>query len=345
MAKQVRSTEISNLPLVRCASLRGYCELVSKHGGDPQALLVKAGLGLVPIEEENLLIPSHCLYNALEIASKELNIPDFGLQLSEYQELDILGLFALMVKNADTLSEALQLANKHLHKMHDHGARLNYSISGKDICLQYDVSVPLAMGVTQTVYLAFGFIARMAQRVIKPSIKPMAVYFSSDAPKDASLFEKIFQVPVYFNQVFDGAIIDSQVLQQSYSVVNVKIPGVEAFCLDTVKDSAISVAFSQQLSLLISEHLSYGKTDLEYYACQFQISGRSLQRKLKSEGESFKGILDSVRKDLASRYIQQRVLDMGQITEVLSFSDQAVFTRAFRRWYQVTPVQYRKSML
>jgi len=344
LGEQTHPTEMLNLPLVRCASLRGYRELVTKHGGDPQALLATAGLGLVPIEEENLLIPSHCLYNALEVASRELDIPDFGLQLSEYQELDILGLFALMVKNADTLPQVLLLANKHLHKMHDHGARLNYSISGKGICLQYDVSVSLAMGVTQAVYLAFGFVARMAQRVIRPNIKPEAVYFSSDAPKDVSLFEKIFQAPVYFNQVFDGAIVDRQVLQQPYSVVNVKIPGVEALCLDTVKNSAIAVTLSQQLSLLISEHLSYGKTELEYYASQFQMSERSMQRKLKFEGQSFKVILDNVRKDLACRYIQQQVLNMAQITEALCFSDQAVFTRAFRRWYQVTPVQYRKSM-
>ena len=228
--------------------------------------------------------------------------------------------------------------------MHDHGARLNYSVSGKGICLQYDVSVSMAMGVTQAVYLAFGFVARMAQRVMKPSIKPMAVYFSSDAPTDVSLFEKIFQAPVYFNQVFDGAMVDSKVLQQSYSVVNVKIPGVEALCLDKVKNSSFAVSLSQQLSLLISEHLSYGKIELGYYASQFQMSERSLQRKLKLEEQSFKAILDNVRKDLALRYIQQQVLNMAQITEALCFSEQAVFTRAFRRWYQVTPVQYRKSL-
>ena len=96
LGEPTHSTNMLNLPLVRCASLRGYRELVTQHGGDPQALLATAGLGLVPIEEENLLIPSHCLYNALEVASRELDIPDFGLQLSEYQELDILGLFALM---------------------------------------------------------------------------------------------------------------------------------------------------------------------------------------------------------------------------------------------------------
>ncbi len=335
----------SNLPLARCASLRGYHSLVTEYGGNPKALLEAAGLGRVPIEEENLLIPTHALYNALELASQKLNLPDFGLRLSQYQEFDIMGLLALMIKNTDSIPQLLQLLSKHYHTMHNHGARISYTVTGKELCLQYKQSVPQAMGLEQSIFLSFGFVAQMGQKILLPIIKPKAVYFKCDAPKDISLFKQIFQAPVYFNQVFDGAIISTDTLQQPYKIANVIIPGVEELCLDTLGDIAEVVTIAQQLSLLISDQISYGKIDLKYYAEQLNISDRTLQRKLKLEMTSFKDILDEVRKDLALRYIQQNTLNMAQITEALCFSDQAVFSRAFRRWYEITPIAYKKSLI
>jgi len=334
----------SNLPLARCASLRGYHALVTRFGGNPKALLEAVGLGRVPIEEENLMIPTHALYNALELASQELNLPDFGLRLSQYQEFDILGLLALMIKNTDSVLQLLQLLNKHYHSMHNHGARISYSIAGTELCLQYEHAVPQAVGLEQSTFLALGFVAQMAQTILLPNIKPRAVYFKCDAPKDIALFKEIFQAPVYFNQVFNGATIDTAALQQPYKIANVIIPGVEALCLDTLNNAVETVTLSQQLSLLISEQISYGKIDLKYYAAQLHLSDRTLQRKLKLENTSFKEVLDGIRKDLALRYIQQNSLNMAQITEALCFSDQAVFSRAFRRWYKVTAIAYKKSI-
>ncbi len=331
------------LPLARCASLRGYSQLVSEQGGDPQSLLKESGLGLVPIEQENLMIPSHCLYNALELASDQLNLPDFGLRLSQYQNLDVLGVFALMIKNADSLPELLQLAKQNFHKLHNHGAHINFTLTGGDLLMNYEQSVPQALGIQQSTYLAFGFIARMAQNIIQPNIMAKAIYFKSEAPADTSLFEEIFNAPVYFNQQFDGALINQDALSKHYKIDNVKIPGIENLCLTTTEQRDHPISLSQQVGLLISEQLSYGNFSLEYYAKQLKLSDRSLQRKLSEEGSSFKKILDQVRKDLASQYIQQRALSLAEITAALCFSEQAVFTRAFRRWFNTTPAQYRKT--
>ena len=335
----------ANLPLVRCASLRGYHELVRKFGGDPKALLKTVGLARVPIEEENLLIPSHNLYNALELASQELDLPDFGLRLSQYQEFDILGPLALMIKNTDSIPQLLQLLSKHYHTLHNHGASISYTASGTDLCLQYEQAVPQAVGLRQSIFLAFGFVAKMAQSILQPSMQPKAMYFKCNPPEDVSLFREIFKAPVYFNQVFDGAMVSIDVLQQPYEIANVFIPKAEFLSNDTLGNSVKTISLAQRLSLLISEHISYGKIELNFYAEHLHLSDRTLQRKLKLEMTSFKDILDAVRKDLALRYMQQNTLNMAQITEALCFSDQAVFSRAFRRWYQMTPITYKKSFL
>ena len=71
------------------------------------------------------------------------------------------------------------------------------------------------------------------------------------------------------------------------------------------------------------------------------MSPRTLQRKLRLEQSSFADVLDRTRKHFASCYLQERGLQLTEIAYLLGFSEQSAFTRAFQRWYGVSPTQYR----
>lgn len=328
-------------PLTRCASFRGYCELVTKLGGDPQALLQCADLDKEAIANEDLMIPTYMLCNALELACRELKTPDFALRLIQNQGFDSLGLLGVKLQNSSSLEEMLYTLMTTTHEMHDHGSNLITNTVGDDLYLQCEQSIPQAIGINQRLFLVLGFVAKMAREVIRPSIKAKAIYFRCKAPSDTSIFKEIFDTDVYFEQEFDGAIVDMRTFQKKHNIVKTHISNVKPFCTNNTSNTNISL--SQKLSLMITSSISMSHIDIEYYANHLQLSVRSLQRGLKKENSSFSKILDHVRKDLALRYIQQGNLNLAQITEILSFSEQAVFTRAFRRWYNNTPKQYIKS--
>lgn len=98
------------------------------------------------------------------------------------------------------------------------------------------------------------------------------MYFKCNAPEDVSLLRGIFQAPIYFNQVFDGAIVSIDVLQQPYEIANVLIPEAKYVCHDILDNSAKTISLAQRLSLLISEHISYGKIELNFYAEHLDLS-------------------------------------------------------------------------
>ena len=71
------------------------------------------------------------------------------------------------------------------------------------------------------------------------------------------------------------------------------------------------------------------------------ISARTFQRQLGEEGTSFSGLLADVRRSETLRRLKERNLTIAAIATDLGYSDQASFTRAFRRWTGTPPGQFR----
>jgi AraC-like DNA-binding protein len=83
----------------------------------------------------------------------------------------------------------------------------------------------------------------------------------------------------------------------------------------------------------------------EKVATQLNMSVRSLQRRLKAAGTTFRTLLESVRKDLAATYVRDPDIELVEVAFLLGFSDQSAFSRAFKRWKGCPPSEARKSKL
>ena len=68
-----------------------------------------------------------------------------------------------------------------------------------------------------------------------------------------------------------------------------------------------------------------------------------LQRQLDSAGTGYKDIVEQVRQHLAARYVHDASLSLVDIALMLGFAEQSTFQRAFRRWFNTTPGEYRRT--
>jgi AraC-like DNA-binding protein len=82
---------------------------------------------------------------------------------------------------------------------------------------------------------------------------------------------------------------------------------------------------------------------LDSVAGILNLTPRTLQRRLSEQDESFKGLLDKVRKELALTYIAQPFIDLAELAYLLGFSDQTAFQRAFKKWTGTTPGKFRRG--
>jgi len=71
------------------------------------------------------------------------------------------------------------------------------------------------------------------------------------------------------------------------------------------------------------------------------MTSRTLRRKLKEEGESYQQIKDRVRCDIAIRLLTEESLTVAETGELIGFTEQAAFCRAFKSWTGVPPSAYQ----
>ncbi|MFK0570476.1 helix-turn-helix domain-containing protein [Endozoicomonas sp.] len=73
------------------------------------------------------------------------------------------------------------------------------------------------------------------------------------------------------------------------------------------------------------------------------VTIQELRRKLHELGTNYSQVLLGVRHEIAKKYLRQNKLALSEITQLLGFSDQSNFTKAFKRWQAETPVAFRKN--
>jgi AraC-like DNA-binding protein len=72
---------------------------------------------------------------------------------------------------------------------------------------------------------------------------------------------------------------------------------------------------------------------------------RQLQRHLQQQGASYQQRMQEVRCMLAEEYLRDPHLSLQEIALLLGYSEQSAFQRAFKRWLQLTPQQWRRQNL
>ena len=82
---------------------------------------------------------------------------------------------------------------------------------------------------------------------------------------------------------------------------------------------------------------------VEKAAAALAMSPRSLQRRLGEAALRFQGVLDAVRRDMATIYLRDPGLSVLDVALLLGYAEQSSLTRSFRGWFRCTPSVWRRA--
>jgi len=80
-------------------------------------------------------------------------------------------------------------------------------------------------------------------------------------------------------------------------------------------------------------------------AQSLHLSASTLRRRLAEEGQTFQGLKDGVRKEVAIGWLAEPDLSFADIALRLGFADTSSFYKAFRKWSGTNPGHYRSLIL
>jgi len=100
-----------------------------------------------------------------------------------------------------------------------------------------------------------------------------------------------------------------------------------------------------RLESWLKDSLGHLGTELtiETAAKDFNMSKSTLFRRLENSNVNFSDLLEKQRREKALELLDCTNLSIACISENLGYNNMSAFTRAFKRWFQITPTLYRSS--
>lgn len=169
------------------------------------------------------------------------------------------------------------------------------------------------------------------------------VWFTTSRPESTEALAAFFRTgQLAFEQPTSGFAIDAAALSMP---VQGGDPALFSFLEEHAKAALASRPKTDdlidKLRHDLREALKQGEPNVERLATRLSMSGRTLQRRLADLGTSFQDVLDQVRFDLARAWLQDARLDLSQVAYLLGYSELRAFDRAFRRWANMSPGEWR----
>lgn len=184
---------------------------------------------------------------------------------------------------------------------------------------------------------------RLPSWLVGQGIPLLAVGCRYDSPPHALLYQQLFATPVQFNAEVTYLTIPSKVLR-------LPIAQNEASLARFLQESPADLlgrpnphqSVTGRLRQLFRQYDFKHLPSLADTARQLQLSSATLRRRLHDEQTSFQRLKDECRMEEACRLLTRPDHSIREIAENLGYTEASTFHRAFKKWNNSTPSEYRQ---
>jgi AraC-like DNA-binding protein len=292
--------------------------------------------------------PLHRYVALIEHAADKFGRPFLGLEMGARFGLTELGLFQALLRAAGTVRAALD--SLALFQSRLQTKTLLDTMIGVDVTTySYRIEDPAIWPRRQDAEFTIAGIVTLVRQLTTPKWSPAKVHFEHSVSGREEQLAPFFRAPLRGNQVANQLVIRNDDLDRPFpsamSLEDGKLRSIlECHLLDLMgPGDTVNKGFVAQARDLIARRLGRTHVDCASIAAEFNLSGRSLRRRLMEEGTSFRTLLQDARKARASAMLQASDLPLSAAAEQLGYSDTATFSRAFKDWTGVSPGRYAKK--
>jgi len=325
--------------LARIAAL--MCQTLRQYGIDGKALLVESGLDPKPLADPDARYPEVKMQRFWRLAVATTGDECFGLRMAEGLQPSALHGLGFSWLASHTLRDAFERVVRYARivstaiDVHIEEQAGSVRVASAEWTLP-EPEVPASVDSEPAGFL------QMCRITAGTDIVRLRVLLARPEPPACSeRFYRFFGAPVEFGAQRTALFFEKELLEQPLPYANPELTRIND---QTVIDYLARFDrnnIAMRVRAEIIEQLPSGPPSQEKVASSVHMSLRNLQRRLQEEETTYKGLLDSVRQDLAMQYLETSHRSIGEIGYLLGFSEPGNFARAFKRWVGMTPQAYR----
>ena len=316
-------------------SLINYCE---RQGLVRDELMKVASLSEDQLNDARLLIDIQRYEDLYQYSSEQLSDPVLGFHFGQHFEADRWGVLGYIALTSQSLGAAIAAQYQFQSLSGNMGAPIQV-VDETSTTLQWVPAYNCTHHMSEQIITGLVSLARILTN--QKDFNPTSVCFTHNPVVEKHHYQEYFQCDVTFKAAFNGLVVENSFLNASLRRADIE---TNKILISHAESLLTQQSFSSPLEVIkdyviktIADHVPEVEEVAEYLG----LSVRSTQRKLQEYGTSYSQVLDAIRKELAITYLQQTQNPVLYISERLGFSEQSAFQRAFKRWTDQTPRQFR----
>lgn len=325
-----------------------FARLLGDHCRDfPEARGVVEAAGLAePINAQPLdPYPADVFCHLLEQAASLLDDRQLGLRLGERFRATSLGAVGYVLMTSDNLGDALLRLQTHQPSVHATNP-LRITADTGHIVLRWESR----HGRLGDLFEEFGAAALVSsiRRLTGVDTCVSRVDLLSRAPRDRAPYEAFFKADLHFGRACLRIDIPVSLLGRPFQGADPVLRSLLEHQLGQRGGRPAgkpSFGIESTLRREMVRKIYAGSTRIEAIAAGMRMHDRKLRTTLHAQGKSFRGIAADVRRQLAEMHLRDHSLQIHEVGELLGYSEQSAFTRAFKRWTGRSPRAFRAALI
>ena len=314
-----------------------------------EELLARHGIALAPLPDQPAFMSGPEFERFLGVGMRLLQDPLPGLHAARLKVTTVFGLLSFLAQTASNVGNLLETLIQVEPLLGDTGlTRLEHRPGVVRLHWECRFTDPYVRAhATDFVLAAYAFIlhtaARPGQRVIE------AVHLPHAAPGDPVLqkrYHDTFGCPVYFGQPQCALLLGARALELPLPGANPELHAVlEAHARRLLQERDQVPSLVDLARMRLQQLLQQGDVSRERLADSMGICARTLHRRLKEAGTSYRELLDALRLEKARQLLRSSAASIQEIAGLAGFDEGQSFTRWFRQLTGVTPSEFRQGAM
>lgn len=318
--------------------MKPFARLLRTYASVPEA--VPASIDALDLDAR---VPVATVHELLRGAIALTNDEDIGLKAAAMFEIGDYGALEYAASTAQTGGEALAVIGRYMHLLND---ALTFSIQLEGERAVVVLESAVVMPRTAEDFEMAAFLAAIRVRMGGQINWPFEARFTHPEPADTRAYAEVLgdKATVLFDQPVCGFTFPRVALADPIPSADPRLHLLVRGLADRMlADLPRAESFTARVRERLMGGLASGNVQARHVADALHVSTSTLTRRLDDEGTSFKELLESIRRSMALRYVGETDLALSEIAFLLGFSQSAAFHRAFKRWTDRTPLDYRTS--
>lgn len=317
-------------------------KLMEKYNLDSEALFNKAGILKQDLSNIDKRISYGVFHGLWEQATLLIDDPCFGLKGVDVWHPSDLSALGYAWMTSATLRDALERFQRYIRVLTEfYEIDLLETDKGYELVFNFQDNEALNMAQADA---SMAIVIEMCRIDLEQKITPVIVFLTHPEPQCKEAYTSYFGCTVQFDQPINKIILPIDIIDVALFNSDPNLALINDHAIAQYLNKLNDHDIISKVKKIITQHLTFGITN-EQVAYKLNLSERTLNRRLKEQGYTFKDILKDVRVNLSKLYIQKNQFNVTEIAFQLGFSDSSSFSRAFKRWTGASPLEYKKEII